>query len=136
MMMLKTFVSSFVLLLASSQLVFVPCQAQKRGGVASEDTVTTPVTSKDAPIRGVQYASAEEAAVALAAQKRLPLIAGVSVSTDVCGMIMAACTPYGQYEAAARLNMRGRYFPVVEVGMGVSNHTNESTDLHYKVHSP
>jgi|UniRef100_UPI003FD808BC hypothetical protein len=136
MMMLKTFVSSFVLLLASSQLVFVPCQAQKRGGVASEDTVTTPVTSKDAPIRGVQYASAEEAAAALAAQKRLPLIAGVSVSTDVCGMIMAACTPYGQYEAAARLNMRGRYFPVVEVGMGVSNHTNESTDLHYKVHSP
>lgn len=74
--MLKTFVSSFVLLLASSQLVFVPCQAQKRGGVASEDTVTTPVNSKDAPIRGVQYASAEEAAAALAAQKRLPLIAG------------------------------------------------------------
>ena len=68
----------------------------------------------------MQYASAEEAAAALAAQKRLPLIAGVSVSTDVCGMIMAACTPYGQYEAAARLNMRGRYFPVVEVGMGVS----------------
>lgn len=114
----------------------VLCRAQK-SGVAKGDTIAVPMAKKkNSTVQGVQYTSPEEAAAALAAQKRLPLLAGVSVSTDVCGMVMAACTPYGQYEAAARLNMRGRYFPVVEVGMGVSNHTNESTNLHYKVHSP
>ena len=98
----------------------------------TDTTKHTPPT----PIRGVQYASPEEAAAALAAQKRLPLFAGVSVSADLCGAIMAACTPYGQYEAAARLNLRGKYFPVFEIGIGASNHTNETTSLHYKVHSP
>lgn len=66
----------------------------------------------------------------------MPLLAGVSVSVDAAGAVMAVCCPYGQYEAAARLNLRGRYFPIAEVGMGVSNHTNETTELHYKVNSP
>lgn len=87
-------------------------------------------------VRGVQYASAEEAAAALAAQKDIPFFAGVSVSADVAGAVMAAFTPYGQYEAAARLNLRGCFFPIVELGIGVSDHTNETTNIHYKVHSP
>lgn len=129
--MLKTFVYSFVLLLASS--VCLPCLAQHVNAVKNDTLIAT--TSQQ-PVRGVQYSSPDEAAAALAAQKRLPLFAGVSVSADVCGLVMAACTPYGQYEAAARLNLRGRYFPIVELGIGTSNHTNETTNLHYKVHSP
>ena len=86
-------------------------------------------------VRGVQYASPEEAAAALAAQKQ-PLWAGGSVSVNLAGALLAACSPYGEYEAAARLNLRGRFFPTLEAGLGVSDHTNETTDIHYKVSAP
>lgn len=64
------------------------------------------------------------------------MFAGVSVSADLAGAVMAVCTPYGQYEAAARVNLKGRYFPTVELGWGVSDHTNETSELHYKVQAP
>ena len=90
----------------------------------------------DKPFRGVQYNSPEEAAAALAARQKLPLFAGVSISGDAAGLGMALFAPYGQYEAAARVNMRGKYFPVFEAGVGVSNHTDEDSNNHYKVHAP
>ncbi|MDD7079273.1 MAG: DUF6048 family protein [Prevotella sp.] len=127
------FVSFFVLLLASSSLL---AQPHREVAMTKDTTIVKNDKRQTTAIRGVQYTSPDEAAAALAAQKRLPFLAGVSVSADVCGMVMAACTPYGQYEAAARLNLRGRYFPIVELGIGTSNHTNETSNLHYKVHSP
>lgn len=133
MMMLRMFVSFFVLLLASSSLL---AQPHREVAMTKDTTIVKNDKRQTTAIRGVQYTSPDEAAAALAAQKRLPFLAGVSVSADVCGMVMAACTPYGQYEAAARLNLRGRYFPIVELGIGTSNHTNETSNLHYKVHSP
>lgn len=131
--MLRMFVSFFVLLLASSSLL---AQPHREVAMTKDTTIVKNDKRQTTAIRGVQYTSPDEAAAALAAQKRLPFLAGVSVSADVCGMVMAACTPYGQYEAAARLNLRGRYFPIVELGIGTSNHTNETSNLHYKVHSP
>ena len=133
MMMLRMFVSFFVLLLTSSSLL---AQPHREVAITKDTTIVKNDKRQTTAIRGVQYTSPDEAAAALAAQKRLPFLAGVSVSADVCGMVMAACTPYGQYEAAARLNLRGRYFPIVELGIGTSNHTNETSNLHYKVHSP
>lgn len=123
-MTLRTCAFSFALLLISST-------PAARAQAVPADTVP----QKQA-VRGVQYSSREEAAAALAAEKAIPLFAGVSVSADVCGAVMAACTPYGQYEAAARINLRGRYFPIFEIGIGTSNHTNETTEIHYKVHAP
>lgn len=125
--MLRTFAFFCALLLSS----LLPCAAQH----TAADTLRSGGRSAG-QVRGVQYSSPEEAARALALQKRLPLIAGVSVMADACGAFMAAFTPYGQYEAAVRLNMRGKYFPVFEMGLGVSDHTNETTELHYNVHSP
>lgn len=130
-MMLRTFAFSFVLLLLSSTSTIAIAQTPR---LTTDSVRVKPV--RKTQTQGIQYASPEEAAKALAEQTRLPLFAGVSVSADVCGMVMAAFTPYGQYEAAARLNLRGRYFPIVELGIGSSNHTNETTNLHYKVHSP
>ena len=94
MMTLKIFAFSSVLLLS--------CVSAVQAQVAAQQ----PDTVRRERVRGVQYASPEEAAAALAAEKRVPLWAGVSVSADLCGALMAACTPYGQYEAAARLNLR------------------------------
>lgn len=129
-MTLKTFVFSFVLLLT--------CSLHTLHAQVVTDTTSTARSTQPSKqrIRGVQYASPEEAAAVLAAQKDVPFFAGISVSGDVAGAVMAAFTPYGQYEAAARLNLRGRFFPIVELGIGVSDHTNETTNIHYKVHSP
>lgn len=128
-MTLKTFVYSFALLVASSYSTTLKAQE-----VADSLKEKTEATAK--PFRGVQYNSPEEAAAALANQKKLPLFAGVSVSADVVGLGMSLFSPFGQYEAAARINMRGKYFPIAEVGVGVSDHTDESSNIHYKVHSP
>lgn len=134
-MTLKTFAFSCVLLITISSFprsIF----AQS----LQTDTARTISSSTKAEgtkhIRGVQYSSPEEAAAALAAQKKMPFFAGVSISADLCGLVMASFTPYGQYEAAARINLRGRFFPIAEIGIGTSNHTNETTNLHYRVHSP
>lgn len=128
-MTLKTYAYSFALLLAAISMCGLPAQAQ-------DTRADTARAEKTQHVRGVQYTSPEEAAAALAAQKPLPFFAGVSISADLCGAVMAAFTPYGQYEAAARLNLRGRYFPIAEAGIGSSDHTNETTELHYKVNGP
>lgn len=86
-------------------------------------------------IRGIQYSSREEAAAA-ARKKEQPFFAGVSVSGDLCGAGMAAFASYGQYEAAARVNFKNRFFPIFEMGWGLSDHTDDGTDLHYKTNAP
>lgn len=60
----------------------------------------------------------------------------LSVGTDLAGAILAAATSYGSYEGNLRVNLRETWFPVLEVGLGVSNHTNEDTHIHYKTRSP
>lgn len=134
-MMLKTFASSFALLTLVS---LCPLRAQQADTTrtVSRSGAARPAAPAADQTRGIQYTSREEAAAALEAQKRLPLFAGASVSTDLCGLGMALAGKYGQYEAAARLNLRGRYFPIAEVGIGSSNHTDETTALHYKVNAP
>ena len=58
----------------------------------------------------------------------IPLFRGVAVSFDLVGVIQSGLGDYGQYEAAARLNLRDRYFPVVELGVG--------SGLRYKTSAP
>lgn len=93
-------------------------------------------TVRQARVRGVQYASPQEAAAALAAAERLPFWAGGSVSVNLAGAALALYSPYGEYEAAGRLNLRGRFFPTFEAGIGVSDHQNETTEIHYKTRAP
>lgn len=80
--------------------------------------------------RGVQYAK-----VTLT-EKKVPLLSGYGIYTDVCGLAMAQFGKWGQYEAGAHLGIHGRFYPAVEIGIGQSNHTDSRTFLHYKVHSP
>lgn len=63
-------------------------------------------------------------------------LTGVEVSADLVGPAMLAFGSYGQYEAALRLNLRGKYFPVVEVGIGKSDHEDDGTQLHYTTSAP
>ena len=92
-------------------------------------------TASAGQVRGIQYGSAEDLANRIG-QKEIPLFAGISVSGDLAGAVMAAASPYGQLEAACRINLKGRFFPILEIGWGVSDHTEETTELHYKTRAP
>ena len=47
----------------------------------------------------------------------IPLLNGFAVSVDLVGPIQRVVGDFGQFEAAFRVNLRDRYFPIVEVGM-------------------
>ena len=81
-------------------------------------------------VRGIQFAPHNDDT-----GRKAPLLAGFSVGTDVCGAVMATVTPWGQYEGMLRLNLRGRYFPCIELGLGMSDCTGESSRIHYQTRS-
>ena len=66
----------------------------------------------------------------------VPLLNGFSVSVNVAGPVILALSDYGEYEAAARLNLHDQYFPVVEVGYGAAEHDDEVTGIYYKTQAP
>ena len=69
-------------------------------------------------------------------QKEKPFFSGVSVSGDLVGLACKAFSSYGQYEGAFRINLKERFFPIVELGIGQCDKTDEATDLHYKTTAP
>lgn len=73
----------------------------------------------------------------LTAQKdTVEFFRGVAVSADVVGLAQLAFSDYGQYEAALRINLKDRYFPVFELGYGTADSDNPTTNLKYKTSAP
>lgn len=64
------------------------------------------------------------------------LFRGVAVSADVIGLIQMAVGSYGQYEAAMRVNLKDKYFPVIELGLGKADAEDAATRLSYKTTAP
>lgn len=64
------------------------------------------------------------------------LFEGVSVGVDLLGAGQCVLSDYGQYEASLRLNLRGRYFPVVELGIGEADADDVTTSVRYKTRAP
>ncbi len=61
---------------------------------------------------------------------------GVAVSVDAVGAIQRWVSDYGQYEAALRINLKDRYFPIVELGIGDADREEVLTGIHYKTNAP
>lgn len=73
----------------------------------------------------------------LTAQKdTVAFFRGVAVSADVVGLAQLAFSDYGQYEAALRINLKDRYFPVFELGYGTADSDKPTTNLKYKTSAP
>jgi hypothetical protein len=86
--------------------------------------------------RGVQYNQQLDSIRTSLKKKPLHLLEGMSVSGDLLGLVMYEVAHYGQIEGAFRLNLKGRYFPIVELGLGHSDYTDDETSLHFKTNSP
>lgn len=80
--------------------------------------------------------SKQEAINRLLANRSVPLWAGASVSVNLAGALLNTFTSSGSYEAALRLNLRNKYFPIIELGIGESNQSSETTQLHYSTRAP
>ena len=62
---------------------------------------------------------------------------GLQVMADAVGPIQLAVSDYGQYEAALRINLKDKYFPVFELGYGTANHEDDPvTHVVYKTSAP
>lgn len=64
------------------------------------------------------------------------LFRGVAVSADLVGLVQMGVSDYGQFEAAARINLKDRYFPVFELGYGKADASDIGTHLSYKTSAP
>ncbi len=75
--------------------------------------------------------------VAALERDTLPFFRGFAVSFDVIGAMQMQLGDYGQYEAALRLNLRNRYFPIIEVGYGKASHEDDVvTHISYHTKAP
>ena len=66
----------------------------------------------------------------------IPLYRGFQVKADAVGLVQMAVSDYGQYEAGVRVNLKDKYFPTVELGLGKSNHNDDVTGTHYHSSAP
>lgn len=64
------------------------------------------------------------------------LFNGLAVSVDLVGPAQMLFGDYGQYEAALRINLRDKYFPVFELGIGRADHDDDVTQISYKTSAP
>lgn len=88
-------------------------------------------------IQGVQYVDAQQVKqLRMSGNRRLPTWTGMSISVNLAGVLLTQVTSYGEYEATLRLNFKNKYFPLIEWGVGNADCKGESTQLHYKTHSP
>ena len=61
---------------------------------------------------------------------------GFAIGVDLAGLTQCAISDYGQIEAQLRVNLRDRYFPVLEAGLGKANHDDEVTLISYSSSAP
>lgn len=66
-----------------------------------------------------------------------PLYQGAYVGFDIYGLGSKLFgNDFTTTEVSAEVNLKNRYFPVVEIGYGQTDVTNEETDIHYKTSAP
>ena len=61
---------------------------------------------------------------------------GFAVSVDLVGPIQKAVSDYGQFEGAFRVNLRDKYFPIFEAGIGKASHDDAVTKISYSSSAP
>ncbi len=69
-------------------------------------------------------------------RKDLEWFQGFTVSADIFGPVIYVFSDYGNAEGALRLNLKNTYFPVVEVGYGKCETTDDNTHISYKSAAP
>lgn len=81
--------------------------------------------------------SAQSKRMAETEKDTVKLFQGIDVSYDLAGTVMRLVSDYGQYEGAVRCNLRNRFFPTLEFGIGDAEHKEDIvTGIGCKVRAP
>ena len=85
--------------------------------------------------------SGDSITVKLPKKERKPreqrLLQGVAVGADLVGWVMkAAGADWAMMEVLARVNLKDKYFPIFELGLGEANHSGNDQDYQYNVRAP
>ena len=85
-----------------------------------------------------QAAHAQSARKVIAELQRdtIPFFRGFAVSADLIGPLEYALSDYGQFEASLRINLKDKYFPTIEVGLGKADRSDDITLMEYKTSAP
>ncbi len=66
-----------------------------------------------------------------------PLFQGAYVGLDVFGLAGKAFgSDFLSSEASLEVNLKNKYFPVIEIGYGSTDTTDDETDIHFKTSAP
>ena len=69
--------------------------------------------------------------------KTMPLYQGSYAGIDIFGLGSKALgSDYMSTEISAEVNLKNRYFPIIEIGYGQIDTTQEENDIHYKTSAP
>lgn len=66
----------------------------------------------------------------------IPFFRGMTVSVDAVGAAQILLGDYGQYEAALRVNLKDKYYPIIELGLGKADAKDDGTNIRYKTSAP
>lgn len=66
----------------------------------------------------------------------IPTFRGFAVSVDAVGAGELLLGDYGQMEAALRINLKDKYFPILELGYGKADKEDETKYNHFKTKAP
>lgn len=81
--------------------------------------------------------AAQEAKVVAEEEKEVPLYQGTTIGIDLFGL---GSKVFGgditSSEVSIEVNLKNRYIPVVEVGYGTTETTNDETNIYYKTSAP
>lgn len=81
-------------------------------------------------------AQAQQKDIVAPAGDTIPTFRGLAVSVDAVGPIQKAVGSYGQIEAALRVNLKDKWFPIVEIGYGKADADDAASRLTYKTSAP
>ena len=116
--MMQKKISRYIILLVCSWACVCPANAQEESGESKSS-------------------GREKTLVQGTSREKLPFIRGASVSADIFGIAGKIFgNDYQSFEVAGEINLKNRFFPVVEIGYGTTDTTDDDKDIHYKVAAP
>lgn len=70
-------------------------------------------------------------------KEKQPFLQGITLGVDTYGFLSQALgDDFFSTEASLEANLLNRYFPVLEIGYGSTDVTNNETDIHFKTSAP
>ena len=69
--------------------------------------------------------------------KETPLYQGIYIGADIYGLASKAFgSDITSAEVSAEVHLKNRFYPIVEIGYGSTNPTNDETAIHYNTSAP